>query len=138
MFPYVGSRSHGKAQIFNEHFQGVNGKAGLEKPLHFISKEMVSQALSMPTQDTLPLPLGVPLERSASGPFNKSICEASSEGTRRQDQLWFPWLWRGGEYSSSQGKSKLHSRPAMTTKVSGTSCSPNVGPALQGASLHLI
>jgi hypothetical protein len=47
-------------------------------------------------------------------------------------------LCRGGEYSSSQGKSKLHSRPAMTAKVSETGCPPNRSSALPRASLHLI
>lgn len=110
------SRSHGEAQIFKVYFQGAKGRAGLGKPLHFKGNRQVSLVLP-PPQDTLPLPLGVSFERSASGPSNKSICEASSEGTRRQDQLWFPWLWRGGEYSSSQGKSKLHSRPVTTRKI---------------------
>lgn len=85
-------------------------------------------ALSWPTQDTLerqlPLPLGISLECSASGPSNRSILEASSEGTRRQDQLWFPRSCNGGEYSSSQGKSKLHSRPAMTANDQWSKLSP--------------
>lgn len=51
-------------------------------------------ALSCPGRDTLgqpvPLPRGISLECSVSGPSNRSIWEASSEGTRRQDQLWLP------------------------------------------------
>lgn len=65
---------------------------------------------------SVPLPLGMSLVRSASGPSRKSIWDASSEGTRRHDQLWFPRSCSGGKYSSSQGKSKLHSRPAMTSQ----------------------
>lgn len=87
-------------------------------------------APSWPIQDTwkwpLPLPLGISLAGSASGPSNRSIWEASSEGTRRQDQLWFARLCSGGEYSSSQGKSKLHSRPAMTANSQWSKLSPNV------------
>lgn len=135
MFPDTWVKEPWRSTNTKVYFQGDKGRTGLEKPFHF--KEIGIWASSGPTQDPLPLPLGVSLDRSASGPSNKSVCEASSEGTRRQDQLWFPWLWRGGEYSSSQGKSKLHSRPAMTMEVSGTSRSPKVDPALQGSSLCL-
>lgn len=135
MFPDTWVRESWRSTDIKVYFQGDNGRPALGKPFHF--KEIGSWTSSEPTQDSLPLPLGVSLDRSASGPSNKFICEASSEGTRRQDQLWFPWLWRGGEYSSSQGKSKLHSRPAMTMEVIGTSRSPNVDPALQGAGLCL-
>lgn len=96
-------------------------------------------ALSRPIQDTsqwpLPLPLGISLECSASGPSNRSIWEASSEGTRRQDQLWFPRSCNGGEYSSSQGKSKLHSRPATRAKGQWSKLSPK--HHLPAPSLHL-
>lgn len=77
-------------QIFKADFQGAKVVQGWENLFCFKGIRPLSLVLVFSRQ--APLPLGISLERSASGPFNKFILEASSGGTRRQDQLWFPWL----------------------------------------------
>lgn len=122
------SPRHGKAQILKTGFKGNRIEQGWK--IHKFQTEIDIPSTSWTTQDTLQcplsLPLGISLECSASGPSNRSIWEASSEETWRQDRLWFPRLCSGGILQlTGEVKAALQTCKEQST-VSGANCLPDV------------